>query len=119
MFCTSFVCSYYLRHTLNFSGKVYVMGMEGLAQDLALQGIDSIGPGPDEFRGTREDLLKTPLDPDVRVGGSCGSVPMVCVKCGYFHWCIVSVECVDFTSAHMCERIIRCILSISLAFLFF
>ena len=57
--------AYYLRHMLNFSGKVYLAGMEGFAQDLALQGIDSIGPGEDHIQGEPSDWVHTKLDPEV------------------------------------------------------
>jgi len=65
IFCTSFVTSYYLRHILGYSGKVYLLGMPGFARDLAVQGIDSIGPGEDHIQGEPQDWVHTRLDPEV------------------------------------------------------
>ena len=66
IFCTSFVTSYYLRHILGYSGKVYLLGMPGFARDLAVQGIDSIGPGEDHIQGEPSDWIHTKLDPEVK-----------------------------------------------------
>lgn len=66
IFCTSYVTAYYLRHVLGFEGKVYLAGMEGFSQELALHGIPSVGSGQDVIQGEESDWIKSALDPEVR-----------------------------------------------------
>eukprot|EP00731_Ephydatia_muelleri_P028177 Em0019g1050a len=65
IFCTSYVTAYYLKHVLNFTQKVYLIGMEGFAQELNAMGLSCIGPGNDPINGTSSDWLKMPIDLEV------------------------------------------------------
>lgn len=65
VFPTSYVAACYLRKVLNFDKKVYLLGLSGLAQELDLQGISYIGPGPDPVVGGPADWAKLTLDPAV------------------------------------------------------
>ena len=65
VFPTSYVTASYLRNILNFDKKVYLMGLPGFAQELDLQGISWIGPGPDPLVGGPADWVKLTLDPEV------------------------------------------------------
>lgn len=66
IFCVAYITAYYLKHELNFSSKVYLIGLPGLAHELELQGIPSIGVGPDPLVGGPPEWIKTVnLDPEV------------------------------------------------------
>ena len=45
MFCTAYITAYYLKHVLQLSGKVYLMGMPGFAHELDLLGVTYTGTG--------------------------------------------------------------------------
>lgn len=45
MFCTAYIVAYYLKHVLQFTGKVYLMGMPGFAHELELVGVAYTGTG--------------------------------------------------------------------------
>ena len=45
MFCTAYITAYYLKHVLQLSGKVYLMGMPGFAHELDLLGVAYTGTG--------------------------------------------------------------------------
>ncbi|XP_022083752.1 glycerol-3-phosphate phosphatase-like isoform X2 [Acanthaster planci] len=66
IFCTSFATAHYLKEKLKFEGKVYLIGEEGLKEELTEYGISFTGPGPDPVVGPQKDWLHIPLDPEVR-----------------------------------------------------
>ena len=66
IFCVSYVASYYLQHTLQYQGKVFLMGQEGFASELEQAGMTVTGPGVDPIQGEPADWAKTPIDPEVR-----------------------------------------------------
>ncbi len=66
IFCVSYVASYYLKHSLQYQGKVYLMGQEGFCLELERAGMTVTGPGPDPIQGDAADWAKTPIDPEVR-----------------------------------------------------
>lgn len=63
----SYVASYYLKHTLQYQGKVYLMGQEGFSLELEQAGMTVTGPGPDPIQGDAPDWAKTPIDPEVNL----------------------------------------------------
>nr|XP_054761692.1 glycerol-3-phosphate phosphatase-like [Lytechinus pictus] len=67
IFGTAYCAALYLKYKLNFSGKVYLMGMTGLEEEMKEHGIEFIGTGPDDVEGQilehRADSVV--LDPDV------------------------------------------------------
>ncbi|XP_022083751.1 glycerol-3-phosphate phosphatase-like isoform X1 [Acanthaster planci] len=66
IFCTSFATAHYLKEKLKFEGKVYLIGEEGLKEELTEYGISFTGPGPDPVVGPQKDWLHIPLDPEVK-----------------------------------------------------
>lgn len=68
IFCTSYVTAYYLKHTLHYQGKVFLVGMEGFGSELELMGMTYVGPGPDHIQGEAPEWSKTVLDPEVGPG---------------------------------------------------
>ncbi|XP_071809627.1 glycerol-3-phosphate phosphatase-like isoform X1 [Asterias amurensis] len=65
IFCTAYAAAHYLKETLKFEGKVYLIGESGLEEELKLHNISYTGPGPDPVVGTQQDWLQIPLDPEV------------------------------------------------------
>ena len=61
----SYVTSYYMSHVLGFKGKVYLIGSDGFAKQLALEGIPSVGHGPDVVPENISDIVSMTLDPEV------------------------------------------------------
>ena len=45
MFSTSYIAAYYLKHVLQFTGKVYLMGMLGLHMNWNLWACPTLGRG--------------------------------------------------------------------------
>ena len=72
IFCTSYVTAYYLKNTLKYQGKVFLVGMEGFGSELELMGMTYVGPGPDHIQGDAPEWAKTPLDPEVPRGEGRG-----------------------------------------------
>ncbi|XP_077999213.1 glycerol-3-phosphate phosphatase-like [Glandiceps talaboti] len=66
--CTSFAAAAYLKHSVKFEGKVYLVGSVGLAEELELAGIQYIGLGPDivDSGSTIDDWADLPIDPEVK-----------------------------------------------------
>ncbi|KAI0220478.1 Glycerol-3-phosphate phosphatase [Lamellibrachia satsuma] len=64
---SSYVTAQYIKHTLKYTGKVYIVGPRGLAQELDAVGIPNFGAGPD-LLDTLDDgeFAKLPLDPEVK-----------------------------------------------------
>ncbi|XP_033216015.1 glycerol-3-phosphate phosphatase-like [Belonocnema kinseyi] len=63
MLCTSLLVATYLKE-LNFKKKVYIVGSEGIAKELAAVGIESFGWGPDVLNDISE-VPKIKRDPEV------------------------------------------------------
>ena len=70
--------AHYLKHTLAYQGKVFLVGMEGFGAELALMGMTYVGPGPDHIQGESPDWNNMPLDPEVM----CVVYTCVCI-CTY------------------------------------
>ncbi|XP_011502094.1 PREDICTED: phosphoglycolate phosphatase [Ceratosolen solmsi marchali] len=64
--CTSYLAAVYLKEK-NFQKKVYIVGSEGIAQELDAQGIKHFGVGPDVMIGNELDIHKS-FEPDPDVG---------------------------------------------------
>ncbi|KAJ8675577.1 hypothetical protein QAD02_011363 [Eretmocerus hayati] len=63
--CSSYLAATYLKQ-LNFKKKVYIVGSEGIAQELEAQGIRHTGVGPDLMEGDELDtLFNFKKDPEV------------------------------------------------------
>jgi len=41
----SYVAAHYVKHILKVTGKVFLLGQQGLLEEMVLQGIDVTGPG--------------------------------------------------------------------------
>ena len=67
IFCTSYVAAHYLKHSLHYQGKVFLVGMEGFGDELTNMGMTYTGTGPDHIQGDAPQWATTPLDPDVRM----------------------------------------------------
>ncbi|KAL3271080.1 hypothetical protein HHI36_021579 [Cryptolaemus montrouzieri] len=61
---TSYLTACYLKG-INFEGKVYIVGSEGISQELDEINIKHTGVGPDVFT-TLPDILNFVIDPEVR-----------------------------------------------------
>ena len=64
--------AYYLKNTLKYQGKVFLVGMEGFGSELELMGMTYVGPGPDHIQGGAPEWAKTQLDPEVPRGEGGG-----------------------------------------------
>ncbi|XP_077995078.1 glycerol-3-phosphate phosphatase-like [Glandiceps talaboti] len=65
--CTASAAASYLKHTVKLQGKVYLIGMEGMAEELDLVGIPYTGTGPDYGRAYDfEEWAALPIDPEVK-----------------------------------------------------
>ena len=67
MFTVTHAAALYLKHVLKVTRKCYVIGGQGTAKELEMEGIAYIGIGPDTdpISGDPKELLKQHLDPDV------------------------------------------------------
>ncbi|ELU00328.1 hypothetical protein CAPTEDRAFT_217713 [Capitella teleta] len=64
-------CAYttaqYIKHTLGYEGKVYIIGSSGIAGEFDAEGIQHFGVGKDEWNGRGlRDLLDIQIDPQVK-----------------------------------------------------
>ncbi|KAK3094704.1 hypothetical protein FSP39_005231 [Pinctada imbricata] len=64
--CTSYIAALYL-HNIGFKGKIYVVGNEGMGEELDNYGFNHCGIGPDPVKGPTDlhSFSTTELDPDV------------------------------------------------------
>ncbi|KAK2177474.1 hypothetical protein NP493_597g04018 [Ridgeia piscesae] len=63
---SSYVTAHYLKYIVKYTGKVYTVGPQGLAQELNAVGIPNFGTGPDVAENWKfEDYTTLPLDPEV------------------------------------------------------
>ncbi|XP_071956690.1 glycerol-3-phosphate phosphatase-like [Antedon mediterranea] len=78
IFGTAYVAGLYLKHKLKFSGKIYLIGGSGLAEELTIQGIPFIGPGYDHVEEGEDvhNWTNIELDPEVR-GVLVGFDPLI------------------------------------------
>ena len=45
MVTSTYVAAHYLKHTLKVTGKVFLVGNQGLLEEMSLQGIEIFGTG--------------------------------------------------------------------------
>lgn len=67
VFCVAYASALYIHEIMHVKGSVYVIGSQGMAEELDDIGVPNfgVGPDPDQVYGAIPDLLDVPLRDDV------------------------------------------------------